>query len=509
MIKFIQKNKKSILCVAVVFMFLCVLTVFALACGSYEDGSNQVPGVAEPDIVKITTDGYIIKLQKDGMTVTKTDDGQLTVVKRKKSPRAQKPIDLIAYDKYMIAVVQLDAEYTQLQFYDMVDLNDGTNRIEPIRETSFFGTYFTCRIYDASIYFIAASSNQYRIYDEKKGQYVDTNKKDVMVDSVEGEKQFFALNSAETSSGYLLAKLDLTDIAANKYTLTTYRDSTLSSLYFSKTGIYLVLDSLRSEGCGSTPEFVIVKISIDNLRVFAKSDVYEGRLINRYCLYDNGERLFAVSYYDSTALRVFNNNMRQVAYIDKIAPGESVTAVKYEEDFCYIVTYREVDPLFKIDISDADNPVLTGYVKVEGFSTNLLSFGENLLIGVGKNGSQVQLTLFDTEDDAPYEVNNIVLGITHTEALTNPKAVCNLPEKNIFAITTPYNIYIFSIDYYGYLELTGILSMTVLENVSDTSLWLIDRTVCIGDYLYTVADGAIASYSIDGLKLVSSVDTRI
>ena len=70
----------------------------------------------------------------------------------------------------------------------------------------------------------------------------------------------------------------------------------------------------------------------------------------------------------------------------------------------YVVTFRETDPLYALDLSDPSNPQALGELKITGFSSYLHPVAENLLLGVGQEADEtgrregLQLSLFDTSD---------------------------------------------------------------------------------------------------------------
>ena len=143
-------------------------------------------------------------------------------------------------------------------------------------------------------------------------------------------------------------------------------------------------------------------------------------------------------------------------------------ASRFIGDKAYLVTYRNTDPLFVIDLSNPKNPKVLGKLKIPGYSTYLHPYDENHLIGIGMDtkeiinrdisgnvyGTSVRITgmkmcLFDVSDvDNPIEVDKTTIGDERTVSaiLTNPKALLFSKEKELLAI--PVNNYQdeFSID---------------------------------------------------------------
>lgn len=120
-------------------------------------------------------------------------------------------------------------------------------------------------------------------------------------------------------------------------------------------------------------------------------------------------------------------------------PGEQLYASRFIGDRAYLVTFRQTDPLYVVDISDPAAPKLAGELEIDGYSDYLQPIGENHLLGIGRDavpgpvewgdGALVQgvkLSLFDIADASnPTEVQSIVVGERGTEAaaLQNHRAI--------------------------------------------------------------------------------------
>ena len=153
----------------------------------------------------------------------------------------------------------------------------------------------------------------------------------------------------------------------------------------------------------------------------------------------------------STRLTVLKENagtLETVKFIDGIGkPGEQLFAARFLGERAYLVTFRVIDPLYVIDLSDQDNPVIAGELEIEGYSDYLHPVDENLLLGFGKDaipddGSSdfgfargawyqgVKLSLFDVSNIAsPREINSLVYGKrgSQSELLTDHHGISFLP----------------------------------------------------------------------------------
>ncbi len=121
-------------------------------------------------------------------------------------------------------------------------------------------------------------------------------------------------------------------------------------------------------------------------------------------------------------------------------PGEQLYASRFLGDRAYLVTFRQTDPLYVIDMSNPVDPRILGELEIAGYSDYLEPIGENHLLGIGKDavatgdpgdgrGALVQgvkLSLFNIENPSqPYEVQSVLVGErgTHSIALSNHRAI--------------------------------------------------------------------------------------
>jgi hypothetical protein len=89
-----------------------------------------------------------------------------------------------------------------------------------------------------------------------------------------------------------------------------------------------------------------------------------------------------------------------------LGKGERIYAVRFIGETGYVVTFRQTDPLYTIDVSDPAKPRVVGELKILGYSAYLHPVGKNLLIGVGQDATEegrrlgAQVSLFDVSDPA-------------------------------------------------------------------------------------------------------------
>lgn len=108
-----------------------------------------------------------------------------------------------------------------------------------------------------------------------------------------------------------------------------------------------------------------------------------------------------------TVLRTDGNQLTVEGMVDGLGVTETIQAVRFMGPVGYVVTFRQVDPLYVIDLSDPANPVAAGELKIPGFSAYLHPVGEGRMLGVGQDADEetgrtlgLQVSLFDVSDPA-------------------------------------------------------------------------------------------------------------
>jgi uncharacterized secreted protein with C-terminal beta-propeller domain len=120
---------------------------------------------------------------------------------------------------------------------------------------------------------------------------------------------------------------------------------------------------------------------------------------------------------------------------------ERVHAVRYLGDLGYVVTYREVDPLYILDLSDHTQPQVAGVLRVPGYSAYLHPVGDDLLLGVGRSGhgdvglSHVQLSLFDVSRPAdPELMDQVTIARSSSDVELDHRAFLHWPATGLAVV---------------------------------------------------------------------------
>jgi hypothetical protein len=121
--------------------------------------------------------------------------------------------------------------------------------------------------------------------------------------------------------------------------------------------------------------------------------------------------------------------LAEIGHVDDLGRGERVQSVRYVGDLAYVVTFRQTDPLYAIDLSDPVSPQVLGELKVTGFSQYLHPVGDDLLVGLGREATAegidtgLKLSLFDVSDPtSPVELDKVVVPDGWSAAADDPHA---------------------------------------------------------------------------------------
>lgn len=291
---------------------------------------------------------------------------------------------------------------------------------------------------------------------------------------------------------------------------------------------------------------VIHKIALDegNLAYVANNDV-SGYPLNQFSMdeYSGLFRIATTSETYATHRTILSNNvyvlddsLKIVGKLEKIAPDERIYSARFMGDKLYLVTFRQMDPFFVIDLSSG-NPKVLGELKIPGFSNYLQPYDDTHIIGIGRDTKEsswggveqrgVKISMFDVSDfDKPKETDAIVIGDsgTHSDAIDNHKAllldkskgIISIPIKTNVASLKPqgkildedynknwYGFYVYVLDSSGFEEKGQIPHYQ--WQYSYNGQYMSPRSFYIGDYLYTVMDGSMKINEIKNLVEVNSI----
>ena len=118
-----------------------------------------------------------------------------------------------------------------------------------------------------------------------------------------------------------------------------------------------------------------------------------------------------------SVLRPDKGELQVIGELDGLGKDERIYSVRFLGDVAYLVTFRQVDPLFTIDLSDPASPELRGELKIPGYSAYLHPLAEGIVLGIGQDATNdgrvigSQVSLFDVSDlDDPTRIAKLTLG---------------------------------------------------------------------------------------------------
>jgi inhibitor of cysteine peptidase len=255
----------------------------------------------------------------------------------------------------------------------------------------------------------------------------------------------------------------------------------------------------------------------------------DGTLLNQFSLDEYNGNLRVATTVQASAGRgqsgkvtVLDNRMRVLGSVGDLAPTQQIYAARFMGERLYLVTYRETDPLYVIDLADPEQPKVLGELHIPGFSRYLHPYDASHLIGVGKESTRggLKLALFDVSDvHNPRLVDEEKLGGygSDSEVLRDHKAFLFDREKNILVL--PVHIvensygsdgsqpvwggaYVFGVSPdKGFTEKGTVVHYRDMSNLRH-----VQRAFFIEDVLYTVASDKIVMSDLKNrVALIGSV----
>lgn len=218
-------------------------------------------------------------------------------------------------------------------------------------------------------------------------------------------------------------------------------------------------------------------------------------------------------------LYILDSNLKQQGLVIELGLDEDIYSVRFDGDIGYMVTFRQIDPLFAIDLKDAKNPKVLSELKIPGFSNYMHPYGEGLLFGFGMDATEdgvvtgLKLSMFDVMDKTDVKevsIKKVGKGYGYSEARYNHKAIMVNPEKNLIGFpVTSYNTKV-ELEYYFYSYENGSFVEKGVMSPSFGNKIKLDyasmRGIYIGDYGYLFVEGVgIVSYDLNSFTKVDSV----
>jgi len=232
---------------------------------------------------------------------------------------------------------------------------------------------------------------------------------------------------------------------------------------------------------------IIYKLSVFNGVVEPMVEgVVPGSLLNQFSMdeYNSYFRVattknvnwskYSNSQESSNNVYILDGNMQIIGSLENMAPGERIYSVRFLGDRGYVVTFEQIDPLFSLDLSNPYSPIISGELKIPGFSNYLHPYGNDKLIGFGRDTEVVddrvitkglKLSLFDVSQGTPIELDSYIIGDSGSEsiALYDHHAFLFSGNKNILAVPVVLRDNSNN-DYWGRVTFNGVMILEIINN---------------------------------------------
>ena len=456
----------------------------------YSTTNIQVENVDEADIIK--TDGnYIYSISENNVVITDVrDENNVKIASKIEEYDNMIPEELILYKNVLVVILakmNSSSSYYNSKNDTIVEIYDITNRENPklLKDYELLEPYYTSRCIDNRLYVISCG-NLRKEKDKVITYYTESSvKREIGLDNIK------CIKDIETKRQTLISTIDLNDVN-NSLSVSSYLMD-VSNAYVSENSIYLlntkydynynsdvppvssifgpagifgafskVFDDRYDYNSGYKTSIYKFDISKDGKVDYKTKTKLDGQTINQYSL-DEKDGHLRIALYDSEGTRIviLDNSLNEIGRTSDLAKGEKMYSSRFVGNKAYLVTYKTVDPLFVIDLSDEKNPTVLGKLKIPGYSTYLHPYDENHIIGIGMETEEIinrnssgkvtstravlkgmKMALFDVTDvNNPKQISSVVIGDSRTSSaiLTNPKALLFSKEKALIAI--PVNNY--------------------------------------------------------------------
>lgn len=534
----------------------------------YSKTNIQVENVDEADIVK--TDGkyiyYVVGKKIIIADITKKEE-LLQIAKIDFSSEKYTPSELYinknkliilgnenaySYDTGITVKETTNSVYkkgiykqkTVAKIYDLSSIKEPKEE----RTIEIEGNYVSSRMIENNIYFIGNKSvytNNIATYEIKdldediyKPMYKDTlnSNSEKLIDF----DKIYYFDNIESLNYLTLAGFSIDNKKeANIQTFLGAGEKVYSSsqnIYIAKQKNVYDADTHKSLGYDTK----ILKFNLNNgeIKFKAEADV-TGGINNQFSMDENNgyfriATTIGVSSWDvddnssSNSLYILDENLKEVGKVEGIAKGEKIYSVRYVGSKAYVVTFKTMDPLFVIDLSDVKNPKILGELKIPGYSTYLHPYDETHLIGFGYDTKEnssgdgyvqngLKMSMFDvTNLNNPKEMFTIKIGEKNASSplIHDHKVLLFSKEKNIIAF--PVNVYkngkyvseaqIYKIDLEKGFTLQGEIKNENISSKNYSYSNIIERIIYSNNVYYTLSKKLIKAVDMNTLKEITKLE---
>ena len=252
---------------------------------------------------------------------------------------------------------------------------------------------------------------------------------------------------------------DVGDNLTGPVTSTGLFTDSAQQIYVSESGVYVLRQKSDSYGLPTNTEILKFAFQSDGTTSLEAVGSVRGTVHDQFSLDEHDGQLRVVTtevvygYWgqvlqrqnDLYVLEQVGTQLVAVGTLENFAPTEEVKSVRFAGDRAYICTFRVIDPLFAIDLSQPAAPRIAGAIHIPGFSDYLQPIGEDYVLGFGHDANEItgalgtaQVSLFYVGDiDHPQLVDRMTLdgaeGIS-SEAFVDHHAIAYFAEHHVLSI---------------------------------------------------------------------------
>lgn len=529
--------------------------------GDYSTTNVQVQNVDEADIVK--TDGeYIYYVSNNRVNIIKADGlDVLSEIKINTDTEQFLVSELYLKDDKLIAIGnfqiieendEVKDEYKKSFYYRsnvknltkaiVYDISDKNNPIR-LRDVALDGNYVNSRMVGDNLYFI---SRNYKYYYDNMPEY---DILPIVQDSVVSEEckvvectDIIYFKNTNDTNFMMVGGFNINE-DEEVYVETFFGAGDL--VYADEDSLYLTRTIYNEEN-----KTIIYKFLLNNSRIMLQaSGEVDGSLNNQFSMdeYNGNLRLATTSRIVVTPnkfedvdegiskvtigetttvnnLIILDENLKEIGRIDDLAEGERIYSVRFIGNVGYMVTFKQIDPLFVIDLSDPTNPIVKGELKIPGYSSYLHPYDETHIIGIGYNTkdngwggvttSTMKMSMFDVSDlENPQEVFNVNIGTdyAYSDVIYNHKVLFYKASEDLIGFPVRYN----NNDYRDNKEGFAIFKINLENNEFESYGEImkpndyrsnVERIIYIGDVLYELSTNNIISYDLNTFEKIDEVE---
>lgn len=418
-----------------------------------------------------------------------------------------------------------ETDSVQVRIFDLSDRSDP----KIVKTFAQDGRYISSRMESGALYIVSGFSiaPEFSIQNAQLSSLIPA-----VYDSASSRAQLLSadqiaiLPNSDRASYTVISAMDT---SSGKFVTQAVLGSS-DGVYMSQNNLYLYrTDFQQANGSQGAEVTRMIRFSVNKSQVSLAADgTVTGSPYGQFAFNEssNGRLRIAVTATQpdgsmTNSLYVLDAQMRCIGKAEGLASGESVQSVHYVGDTAYLVTYRQSNPIFVIDLSDPQKPALLGQLKLSGLPEYLRPVGNGLLVGIGrsigKNGlvAGVNLSLFDSSDPLQlkeikkYQING---SDAYSEAFDHDRAVLHDESRGLlgFPVSTVDSrgravdsYYVFSYNRQNGFTLKANLRQD--SGSGDSQFSSLNRGLIIGDVLYAFSPGNIASYNIGTFRQKGSI----